>query len=270
MKSNGSTNIKRVVLINDLSCFGNCSITVALPIIASYGIEAVPLPTAILSTHTSGFEGYTVLDMTSETERIIRHWKTIGLRFDGIYTGYFRTPEQIRMITRWIRECKDKETFLLVDPVMGDAQDLYTGLTQEHVSAMRELCAIADVITPNRTEAAMLADMPATAETKQLLDNLPASNAIITGVPFEDEIGYLARINGEILQVSRKRLEGILYGAGDVFAARLCAGYMRGDSLKTAFFDAAEFCEECIRQTEKVGSCHKYGLAYESVLKERK
>ena len=151
--------LPRTALINDLSCFGKCSLSVSMPILSSYGVETVPLPTAVLSTHTGGFTGYAVQDMTDSMRAFAAHWKRIGIRFDCIMTGYCCTPEQIRLAAEFIRSFAEEKTLVIVDPVLGDREALYDGFTDAHVDAMRELCSLADLITPNRTEAALLAGL---------------------------------------------------------------------------------------------------------------
>ena len=150
MKAVNPCGLKRAALINDLSCFGKCSLSVSMPILSSYGIETVPLPTALLSTHTGGFTGYVVQDTTEAMRAFAAHWKQVGVQFDCIATGYCCSPEQIRLAAEFIRSFADGRTLVVVDPVLGDHGRLYSGFTDAHVDAMRELCSLADVITPNR------------------------------------------------------------------------------------------------------------------------
>ena len=152
MKAVNPCGLKRAALINDLSCFGKCSLSVSMPILSSYGIETVPLPTALLSTHTGGFTGYVVQDTTEAMRAFAAHWKQVGVQFDCIATGYCCSPEQIRLAAEFIRSFADERTLVVVDPVLGDHGRLYSGFTDAHVDAMRELCSLADVITPNRTK----------------------------------------------------------------------------------------------------------------------
>lgn len=150
MKSVNPCGLMRAALINDLSCFGKCSLSVAIPILSSYGVETVPLPTAILSTHTGGFTGFVVQNMTENMRLFAAHWKKLGVKFDAIITGYCCTVEQIKLTAEFIRSFSDTDTLVIVDPVLGDHEALYTGFTDAHVDAMRELCSLADLITPNR------------------------------------------------------------------------------------------------------------------------
>ena len=169
MKAVNPCGLKRAALINDLSCFGKCSLSVSMPILSSYGIETVPLPTALLSTHTGGFTGYVVQDTTEAMRAFAAHWKQVGVQFDCIATGYCCSPEQIRLAAEFIRSFAGDQTLVVVDPVLGDHGRLYRGFTDAHVDAMRELCSLADVITPNRTEAALLSGLACSSADETLL-----------------------------------------------------------------------------------------------------
>ena len=142
-------SMKKIVSIQDISCFGKCSLTVALPIISAMGIETAVIPTAVLSTHTgSGFENYTFRDLTGDIPAIADHWKSMNLKFDGIYTGYLGSIEQVAIVSDFFDRFSTKDNFILVDPVLGDAGRLYTGFTNEFVAEMRKLCSKADYILP--------------------------------------------------------------------------------------------------------------------------
>ncbi len=257
--------IKRIAVFNDISCFGKCSLTVALPVISSFGVEAVPLPTALLSTHTGGFSGYTKTVLTDELRGIIGHFEQLKLHFDCIYTGYFCSEQQIRLAAEFIKKFKAEDTVVLVDPVMGDGGSLYDGFNADTVAALRDLCALADYITPNYTEAAFLADMPQGTAPDLLLKGLCGKNKIITGVPDGERIGYFAQIDGQTVTRFSSRQQGVLHGCGDVFAAALAAKLVEKDG-KTAFSVAADFCDKCIFETEKLTE-HCYGTAFEKVLR---
>ena len=251
------TGLRRAVLINDLSCFGKCSITVGLPILSAAGVEALPLPTALLSTHTGGFSGYTCTDLTAEMERIADHWQTLSLQPDGIATGYFSSPEQIEFSRRFIRRFAGAETLVLVDPVMADGGTLYDGFDTAFVEKMRILCTGAQVITPNLTEALLLAELPYTGnpdaallqECLARLRQLGARRVIITGVqrteeladlpcghfaagqicgdPARREIGCLcADAQGECFAVWHAYAQTALHGCGDVFSAAFLAAVL--------------------------------------------
>lgn len=179
---NGS-GMKRMALLNDLSCFGKCSLSVAMPILSACGVETVPLPTVILSTHTaSGFGDYVMRDMTDEMKAFAAHWKKLDVKFDGICTGFFASAEQIRFAESFLRDFGGEDTLIVVDPVLGDNGALYGCFSEEYVQAMRTLCKAARLITPNHTEAALLAGCSMDTDVNELLEKLPVENVIITGV----------------------------------------------------------------------------------------
>ncbi len=259
------TGLRRAALLNDLSCFGKCSITVGLPILSAAGVEALPLPTALLSTHTGGFSGYTCTDLTAEMERIASHWQTLGVRLDGIATGYFCSAEQIEFSRRFIRRFAGPDTLVLVDPVMADGGALYDGFDAAFVEKMRVLCCGAQVITPNVTEALLLAQLPCEAEPDATLleeclarlQKLGARRVIITGVhrtaalaqlpcehiaageicedPARREIGCLcADADGRIFAVWHPFVHTALHGCGDVFSAAFLAAALGAAAPGTA------------------------------------
>ena len=260
--------IKRALVINDMSCFGKCSLTVSLPIISSYGVECVPLPTAILSTHTGGFHEFTLLDMSDEIKNITNHWSKIGLEFDCIYTGYFSKVDQIDFAIDFIKKNKKKDTLVVVDTVLGDNGKLYTGFNDEFVTAMKKLSKLADVITPNLTEAQFLTN-EFEAEPKDLLDILGTEKTVITGIKKGDKIGYLAKDGNHTFEIDKKFYDIMLHGSGDVFASALVGEMMSGLEFETAVENAAQFCEKAVEQTAKNCPEYNYGLMFEKVLLER-
>lgn len=263
------TGMKRAALVNDLSCVGKCSLSVALPIVSAYGVEGVALPTAVLSTHTGGFGSYVMRDMTQEMRAFIGHWKSLGIRFDCIYTGFFGSVEQIDIAESFIRDFAGGRCLVIADPVLGDDGALYDCFSQDFVSAQRRLCALADVITPNATEAALLTGLDPAAPPEELLDALDAENVIITGVRRGENVGYLARFGDESVELMHPYIDVELHGTGDVFAAAFCGEAMSGKSLPEALRRAADFCEECVRETVKRLPSHWYGLAFEEILRKR-
>ena len=269
MKNHEST-WSRVALINDLSCFGKCSLTVALPILAHYGIEAVPLPTALLSTHTApGFEGYYCHPFYEELSKITEHWKSLKLGFDCIYTGYLCGEEQVSFAKKFIEDFATDKTKIIVDPVMGDNGRLYSGFSDDFPKAMHSLCALADVITPNRTEAALLCDLPTNADPAEFAKKLPGKAKIITSIGRSDEIGYYVKTPDECFGLFEPYLPKSLHGCGDVFASVFCGEWLSGQKIETAVKNAALFVNEAIRETEALDG-HWYGLAFEKVLENRR
>ena len=267
MKAVNPCGLKRAALINDLSCFGKCSLSVSMPILSSYGIETVPLPTALLSTHTGGFTGYVVQDTTEAMRAFAAHWKQVGVQFDCIATGYCCSPEQIRLAAEFIRSFADGRTLVVVDPVLGDHGRLYSGFTDAHVDAMRELCSLADLITPNRTEAALLAGLSFSSADETLLYAQQVKDAVITSVGSGSRIGYLARLDGRVTLVQKEAVDMTVHGAGDVFTSALSGELLSGQAPQTALLRAADFCDSCIHETAKRQPGHWYGLAFEPVLK---
>ena len=152
--------MKRIVTIQDISCFGKCSITVALPLISSMGVECAIIPTSILSTHTGGFEGFTFRDLSDDISKIAEHWKKYNIEFDAIYTGYLGSVEQINSVIDFIGDFKKENTIVFVDPAMADKGKLYTGFDSDFPSHMARLCAKADIIVPNITEASFMLGVP--------------------------------------------------------------------------------------------------------------
>ena len=263
------TGMKRAALINDLSCIGKCSLSVALPIISAFGAEAVALPTAVLSTHTGGFGEYVMRDMTQEMREFIAHWKRLNVKFDCIYTGFFSSIEQMEISAQFIRDFGGDGCLIIVDPVLGDDGALYGCFSDDFVAHMRALCRLADVITPNRTEAALLTGLDMDSPAEALLARLDAKNAIVTGVRRGDGVGYSARLDGERAEFFRPYLDIELHGTGDVFTSALCGGALSGMGMAEAFYNAAEFCDECVQETARRQPSHWYGLAFEEILRRR-
>lgn len=271
IRSVNGSGMKRMALLNDLSCFGKCSLSVAMPIISAYGVETVPLPTALLSTHTAeGFGDYVLRDLTDEMEKFAAHWKTLGVRFDGVCTGFFGSVSQLSFARKFLHDFARPDTLAVVDPVLGDNGALYGCFTDEFVTAMRALCADAQLITPNHTEAALLAGCAMDAGEEELLSKLTVPNVIITSVRRGDQIGYAARLNGEYMELFRPCLPQTLHGTGDVFVSALCGELMSGRAMPDALSRAADFCDRCVRKTAARGEDHWYGLAFEDVLKEER
>lgn len=269
MTSINNTGMPRAMLINDLSCIGKCSLSVGLPIVSACGVEAVALPTALLSTHTGGFEGYAVRDTTEEMRAFAAHWKSMDVKFDCIYTGFFGSVEQIALTESIIHDFGGGDCIIMVDPVLGDNGRLYPCFSDEYVRAMRRLIRHADVICPNLTEAAILTGLPLDTAPRALLDKLEAPNVIITGVRSERGIGYLARLNGEISEINTPYVPLSHHGMGDVFASALCGKLLSNPEhdMALALASAADFCFACVRETVKRQPAHWYGLCFEDVLK---
>ncbi|MBQ5800579.1 MAG: pyridoxamine kinase [Clostridia bacterium] len=269
--------MKKVVTVQDISCVGKCSCTAALPIISASGIETLILPTALLSAHTDGFGDNTFLDLTEEMKKIISHWKSIDLSFDGIYSGYLGKTEQIEIVSSFIEDFKKDGTLVVIDPVMGDGGRLYKYFEEGFVSAMRGLCKKADVITPNTTEACMLTDTPFFEEYDENkvaklfsdLFALGARNIVVTGIRFDDDtIGYAyAEEKGKIETIKEPYHKNVRFaGTGDVFTSALTGLLIKENDFPIAVRKAAEFTESCIDKTDDKSKSFYYGLAFEDCL----
>ncbi len=269
---------KRVAAIHDISCFGKCSLTVALPVISAAGIETAVIPTAVLSTHTADiFKNFTFRDLTSDLLAIAQHWKSIGIHFDAIYTGYLGSLEQVDIVAQMIDLIKSPDTKVIVDPVMADHGKLYTCFSQEHPKAMARLCAKADVITPNMTEAAFLLsrshkDGPYSREycedlAKTLCSQLGAKSAVVTGVYFNDKKLGAVCFDGQSTEfVVNDRIEKLYHGTGDVFSSALVAALTKGKRLKEATKIAVDFTCASIERTIKENPKREYGVNFEGEL----
>ena len=266
--------MKRIVTVQDISCVGKCSLTVALPIISAMGTEAAVLPTAVLSTHTM-FKGFTFCDLTDEIEPIVAHWKKENMDFDAVYTGYLGSARQIALTKDLISKFKGANTLVLVDPGMADGGRMFTGFEKSFALEMATLCSVADIIVPNLTEASFMLGEEYVAEgydeeyIKDMLKKLTAlgcKTAVITGVSFEkDKLGVMSydSESGEYFSYFRERIPESFHGTGDVFASTFLGALMRersvGDSLKIA----TDFTVECIKATLGNPQERKYGVNFE-------
>lgn len=252
--------MKRIVTIQDISCFGKCSLTVALPIISAMGVETAVVPTAVLSTHTGGFSGFTFRDLSGDIPEIFSHWEKENLHFDAIYTGYLGSFEQIDMMREYIVN-RDDNTLAFVDPAMGDNGVLYTGFTPDFAKHMASLCSVADVIVPNLTEASFMLgidyveggyDKEYIEDILRKLAKLGAKKIVLTGVSFsENELGVAMYDSeaDEFFYYFNEKISAKFHGTGDVFASTCVGALMNGLSLSDALCVAVDFVLECIRVT---------------------
>ena len=269
---------KRVLAVHDISCFGKCSLTVALPIISSAGAECTVLPTAVLSTHTGGFKGYTYRDLTDDLLPIFEHWKTLPIRFDSVYTGFLGSFEQIDIVSRIFDELKGDGTLIVVDPVMADNGELYTIFSSDFPGGMKKLCAKADVILPNITEAVLLLEEeyfkgPYSEEyiegLLKRLGKIGSKKIVLTGVFFDN--GHLGAAaydteTGIISYSFHELIPGYYHGTGDVFGSVVVSALMNGLDLKEANAAAVEFTAECIMRTRAAGTDERFGVNFEEGL----
>ncbi len=270
--------MKRIVTIQDISCFGKCSLTVALPIISAMGIEACCIPTAVLSTHTGGFTGYTYRDLTSDIPDIAAHWNRINLQLDAVYTGYLGSFEQIKIVSDFFDAFKTNDNLLIVDPVMGDKGKFYAGFTMEFAKEMKKLCRKADVIMPNLTEAALLLGEEYTESgydesfIKNMLirlSRLGSKIVIITGVSFDTSSQGVMSYNsetGEFFSYFSDNIPGYFHSTGDVFSSTLAGALVKNCDMGKAIKIAVDFTVECIKHTVGYEKEHWYGVKFEECL----
>ncbi len=268
--------MKRIVTIQDISCFGKCSLTVALPLISACGIEACPIPTAVLSTHTGGFKGFTFRDLTDEITPVAEHWKSLALNFDGIYTGYLGSKEQLKIVSDFIDDFKKEDTIVFIDPVMGDHGRLYTGFDESFAKEMVSLVKKADIVVPNLTEASYLLGREykedfSEGEIREMLlslSSLGAKTVIITGVRYGDSLGVMAyeKEKNEFTQYFRERIHDTFHGTGDVFASVCVSSLVKGMSVQKAIENATDFVVECIENTTADKENHWYSVKFEECM----
>ena len=270
--------IKRVAAIHDISGVGKCSLTVALPIISAAGVECSVMPTAVLSTHTGGFEGFTFRDLTDDMRPIAEHWKNENIKFDAFYSGYLGSLSQIDIVKDIFGMFRTPETLVVVDPVMADDGKLYPLFSLDHVKGMAALCGHASVIIPNRTEAAFMLGRDYkggpmseddVTELLQALGGLGADQVVLTGVCFGgDDLGAACydRRTGQTDYIMDKRIEGMYHGTGDVFGSLLTAALLRGRSLAEAAKIAVDYTCAAIRLTAADKTGPRMGVRFESVL----
>lgn len=266
--------VPRIAAVHDLSCFGRCSLTVAIPVLSAMGCQCCPLPTALLSAHTA-FQGGTFLDLTEEMPRIAAHWGGIPLRFDCIYSGFLGSPAQVETVTQLIRRFREGAA-VVVDPVMGDHGRAYRTCTPELCAGIRQLAQAADVITPNLTEAALLLEQPyaaiQAADSMEVIWRLSLEgrrSVVLTGYSAADgQTGALCfdRGTGQVQAVQTPREPGDFPGTGDLFASVLAGGLARGTQLFLAAQAAADFVRVCVKRTLEANTPPRNGVEFEPLL----
>ncbi len=268
----------RVAALHDLSGFGRCSLTVVVPVLSAMGVQCCPIPTAYLSTHTGGFEGYVSVDLTEQMAGTIEHWKELGLTFDGVYTGFMASAAQMELAGRAFAALKRAGGVAVADPVMGDHGRRYATYTDEMCRAMGELCARADVITPNLTEAAFLLGADYGGLTGGGVEGLELARAlsghgrrsvVLTGVSDgPDRVGAACfdRETGKAELVMAPRVEGEYHGTGDIFASVLTGALVSGAGLAAAAGQAARFVSACAARTRTQDYPRREGVDFEPLL----
>lgn len=266
--------MKRIVTIQDISCVGKCSLTVALPIISAMGVETAVVPTAVLSTHTM-FKNFTFRDLSTDIPFIQKHWKEEKINFDSIYTGYLGSIDQIDMLKDFFKEFKAPDNFIFIDPVMGDNGKLYTGFNQEFADEMAKLCNLADIVVPNLTEASYMLhkeykEKYTEEEIKELLielSNLGPNKVVLTGVSFkENELGVMSydKQTNKFFTYFREKINVKYHGTGDIFASTLVGALVNEKSLEEALKIAVDYVWETINDTYIEKKEDAYGVNFES------
>lgn len=268
---------KKVLTIQDISCYGQCSLTVALPIISACGVETAILPSAVLSTHTAGFKDFTVRDLSSDMPDIRAHWVKENIKFDALYTGYLGSTEQIQYVLDIKNTCLKDGAYFIVDPAMADNGKLYPAFDMAYAKEMAVLCSNADIILPNITEACFMTGMEFKSsgydeayilELIEKLAALGAKNVVLTGVGYKPQEYGVAVYEGDIKNVKYyfgKRIPKDSHGTGDVYASSFTGAYMMGESLYDAAAIAVDFTIESIEKTLDDDS-HWYGVKFEKAL----
>lgn len=267
---------KRILTIQDISCVGQCSLTVALPILSACGMETCILPSAVLSTHTAGFAGFTVRDLTDDMPGISAHWKKEGIKFDAFYTGYLGSTKQIDYVKDILNTMGDDGALRIVDPAMADNGKLYPAFDAEYVEAMKILCASADILVPNITEACFLAGV----EYKENYDEayimellgktaaLGVSTVVLTGVGYKEGMtGVIVYEGGNVSYYEHAKISKGCHGTGDVYASAFVGALMNGKSVFESAKIAANYTVKCIENTQGDAD-HWYGVKFETALSD--
>ena len=268
----------RVAAIHDMSGFGRCSLTVAIPILSAMGVQCCPLPTAFLSTHTGGFEGFTFLDMTDEMPKVADHWARLGLAFQAIYSGFLGSERQIGIVADFIRRFRRQDTVVVIDPVMGDHGRVYQTYTPAMCAGTARLAELADVITPNLTEAALLLDRPYDAlpedeagllEITRQLSGDGRRSVVLTGASAGPDLTGAACFDaatGRTRMIQTRRVPREFHGTGDVFASVLTGALVGGAPLPAAVERAVKFVRLCGERTAAQDLPMREGVDFEPLL----
>lgn len=267
---------KKILTIQDISCVGQCSLTVALPILSACGLETCILPSAVLSTHTAGFSGFTFRDLTDDMPAIQEHWKKENIKFKAIYTGYLGSIKQVGYVRDILKTMGTDDCVRIVDPAMADNGKLYPIFNMEYVDAMRVLCGEADILVPNITEACFLTgeeykeayDESYIRSLTEKLVALGAKTVVLTGVSYEpDTTGVVVYENGKMDYYKHTKMAKGSHGTGDIYASAFVGALMNDKSVYEAAKIAADYTVKCIMNTQGDAD-HWYGAKFEPVLRE--
>ena len=268
--------MKRILTVQDISCVGRCSLTVALPIISAAGVEAGVLPTAVLSTHTM-FPKFTFCDLTDEIEGISKTFSELDIDFDAIYTGYLGSFRQLGLVSELIDRHRSDKCMVVIDPAMADNGMLYKGFTPEFAKAMADLCGKADLIIPNLTEACFMLGIPYPKEYDEAyirdvlkkLTGLGAKSAALTGISFDPaKLGFYCydSTTDSYCSYYNEKMPVAYHGTGDIFASSTIGAIMRGHSVESALAVAVDYTLECIKLTMADPDRRSYGVNFEQAL----
>lgn len=270
--------MKKILTIQDISCFGKCSTTIALPVISAMGVETVILPTAVLSTHTM-FKNFTVKDLTDQLLPIAEHWKSEGITFDAIYTGYLGSAEEIEIVKQIFRMFKTEDTMIFIDPVMADNGKLYPAFDEAYAALNAGLCAEADIIVPNITEACFMTG----TEYKEVYDEayildllhklaaLGAKTVVLTGVSLsagKTGVYGMYTETGRTFYYQNDRIDASYHGTGDLFSSVAVGAAVQGMPLEKALQIAADYTAKTIEVTLENPDKPWYGVDFEATLPE--
>lgn len=265
-----------VVAVHDLSCVGRCALTVVIPTLAAMGVQPIPLPTAVLSTHTGGYDGIATRDLTDFMPECLAHWRRLGMRFDAVYSGYLASADQVETVLDLIDwQRREGRPLVAVDPVMGDEGELYSGIDRDMPRRMHALCEQADLITPNMTEAALLLEEPYSlrertpAEVQEMLEGLPGRCVVITSIPVKG-VGWanVCRDGGErgFWLAPYRPVAAHYPGTGDLFATIMVGEMLRGAPAPQAMRRAADFVCGVLKESCAVGGQVRFGVQLEKCL----
>lgn len=277
---------KRVATINDLSGMGKCSLTVAIPVLSALGVQACPLPTAILSNQT-GYPHFFIREFTDDMQSIADEWESLNFHFDGIYTGFLSDENQVDIIKNFVKKFKKEDTVFLVDPVMGDDGEVYPNFSSALIEKIRELAFLADIVTPNLTECCILTGndykkliannksdnyLDIVSQTVKCLVKGNVKSAVITGIRYKgkddvEEMFYNAVVcQGDVTFVKREIVGGSYSGTGDILASIICAMILRGKTLIEAVNFGVDFINLAVSDTYKSGTDRNHGVNFEKFM----
>ncbi len=265
--------MKRVLTIQDLSCVGKCSLTVALPIISAAGVETSVFPISLLSTH-SAFENYEKTDLSHNLESFEKMWKKNGIDFDAVYVGYIGTENGLAQVENCIMRLKTKKNIIIIDPAVADNGEIYSGISKDYINKLKALCPKADILMPNLTEACILTgeEYKESGYNREYIQNimkklsyLGCEKIVVTGVSYDNnEMGIACynSLNDKYSEFFHKRYKGVYCGAGDCLASAFCGALMNDISFETSLEIAEKFVAKAVKLSKEKDS-QWYGINFE-------